>query len=54
MTHTDVYSQPSGSGPRCSTARSARLRERRFAMGYEPRTEPPEITALADATTRVF
>ncbi|MCU0520776.1 MAG: hypothetical protein MUF84_08805, partial [Anaerolineae bacterium] len=49
-----VYTQPSGSGPRCSTPRSARLRERRFAMGYEQRTEPPEYADLAAATTQVF
>ena len=49
-----IYVQPSGSGPRCSTPRSARLRERRFAMGYEERTMPPEIEALSEETTRVF
>ncbi len=41
------YFQPPNSGPRCSTERTARLRERRFAMGYEERSEPPEYTRLA-------
>ncbi len=49
-----IYVQTSGSGPRCSTPRSARLRERRFAMGYEERAMPPEIEALSEETTRVF
>lgn len=48
---TDPMSNPyfrfPGLGPDCSTERSARLRERRFAMGYEQRTEPPEYTQLA-------
>ena len=54
MTSDAPYTQPSGSGPRCSTPRSARLRERRFAMGYEQRTEPHEYADLAAGTTRVF
>jgi hypothetical protein len=43
----EPYFRPSGLGPDCSTERSARLRERRFAMGYEARTEPPEYARLA-------
>lgn len=43
------YFQPPHSGPRCSTARSARLRQRRFDMRYLEREEPAEYTALAEA-----
>ena len=42
MIQNDIYYQPPGSGSRCSTPRSARLRERRFAIGYEQRETPPE------------
>jgi len=48
------YFRAPGLGPDCSTPRSARLRERRFAMAYEKRTEPPEYTRLAEQASRVF
>ena len=41
-------------GPDCSTQRSARLRERRFAMAYEGRAEPPEYTQLAEQAKRIY
>jgi len=41
-------------GPDCSTARSARLRERRFAMGYEDRQEPEEYRQLAVEARDLF
>ena len=50
----DLYFQPSGSGPRCSTARSAHLRQRRFDMGYENRPVPAEYGVLAEQVTQVF
>lgn len=48
------YFQPPGSGPRCSTERSARLRQHRFDMGYEERAEPETYRRLAAATREVF
>ena len=54
MTQNEIYYQPPGSGSRCSTPRSARLRERRFAMGYEQRETPPEYAKPAEETTRVL
>lgn len=44
---TDLYSRPPNSGPDCSTARSARLRQRRFEMAHLGLTEPPEYRELA-------
>jgi formate C-acetyltransferase len=49
-----LYFRPPNMGPECSTLRSARLRERRCAMGYEDRREPPEYTRLAEAAREVF
>ena len=49
-----VYFRPPNRGPECSTPRSARLRERRFAMGYEDRREPPEYTQLAEEARELF
>jgi hypothetical protein len=49
-----VYFQRPGSGARCSTARSARLRQRRFEMGYEDRDIPLAYSRLADEARRVF
>ena len=54
MQDTPIYTQPSGSGPRCSTPSTARLRERRFAMAYEDRQEPAATRALADRAKAVF
>ncbi|MBN1247759.1 MAG: hypothetical protein JXC32_08880 [Anaerolineae bacterium] len=54
MTHQAVYFQPTGSGPRCSTPSTTRLREHRFRMGYETRSTPPAYVALADATRRIY
>ena len=48
------YFRPPNSGPDCSTRRSARLRERRFQMGYEHRTEPPEYAQLAAVAARIL
>ncbi len=48
------YFRPPSLGPECSTLRSARLRERRFAMGYEGRREPPEYTRLAEEARDLF
>ena len=53
MSRTPYY-RPPGLGPDCSTDRSARLRERRFAMGYEQRAEPPEYTRLAEQAKELF
>ena len=50
----EPYFRPPGLGPDCSTPRSARLRERRFTMGYEQRTEPDHIRALAEKAQQVF
>ena len=50
----EPYFQPPGSGPRCSTARAARVRQRRFEMGYEERREPEECARLVEETKRVF
>ncbi len=54
MQRPNVYYQPPGSGPRCSTASTARLREKRFAMGYETLSIPPQYQALAESTKQVF
>ena len=54
MTPNTIYTQPPGSGPRCSTPSTARLRDRRFAMGYEQHPTPPPYEALADETTQVY
>ncbi|MBI2300019.1 MAG: hypothetical protein HYU66_13940 [Armatimonadetes bacterium] len=43
-----LYFRPPHSGPDCSTPRSARLRQHRFDLGYEQRTTPPELAALAE------
>jgi len=51
---TEPYFRPNNLGPDCSTARSARLRERRFAMGYEARTEPEEYTRLAAEARDIY
>lgn len=50
----DYYTRVPNSPPDCSTARSARLRERRFAMGYEQRTEPPEYTCIAEGARNIL
>ncbi|MFA6110511.1 MAG: pyruvate formate lyase family protein [Candidatus Latescibacterota bacterium] len=50
----ETYFQAPGSGPRCSTARSAQVRQRRFEMGYEKRTEPEPYTRLAQQAKEVF
>ena len=49
-----LYFQSPGTGPQCSTPRTTRLRQRRFDMGYENRTEPAAYTRLASAARRVF
>jgi formate C-acetyltransferase len=51
---TEPYFRPPGRGPDCSTPRSARLRERRFRMGCEARTEPPGCRHLAEEAARIF
>jgi pyruvate-formate lyase len=51
---TQPYFRPPNLGPDCSTLRSARLRERRFAMGYEDRQEPEEYRRLAEETRELF
>jgi len=43
------YFQLTNSGPHCSTARSARLRRRRFEMGLATKAEPEPLRQLADA-----
>ncbi|MGD0092847.1 MAG: pyruvate formate lyase family protein [Planctomycetota bacterium] len=48
------YFQPPQSGPRCSTPRSARLRQRRFDMRSLERKEPAEYTALAEAAKQIL
>jgi formate C-acetyltransferase len=48
------YFQPPHSGPRCSTERSARLRQRRFDMRYLEAKEPPEYTALGEGAKEAF
>lgn len=50
----EPYFRPPGLGPDCSTPRSARLRERRFAMGYEHREEPEEYRLLAEQARDLF
>lgn len=54
MQSKDIYFQPSGSGPQCSTPSTTRLRERRFSMGYEDRATPPAYEALSEATRQVY
>ncbi len=44
---SEPYYRPPGMGADCSTPRSSRLRQRRFEMGYESRTEPPQYAQLA-------
>lgn len=51
---SDPYFQLPGSGPQCSTARSGRVRQHRFDMGYEERTEPEAYGQLAEEVKRVF
>ncbi len=49
------YFQPPNSGPRCSTPRSARLRQRRFDMRYQAPRGAPMMTChhrLADQLRR--
>ena len=48
------YFQPPHSGPRCSTPRSARLRQRRFDMRYRDCPEPAAYTTLAEAAKNVL
>lgn len=50
----EPYFRAPGLGPDCSTERSARLRERRFAMGYEARCEPPEYSRLAAEAREIY
>ena len=50
----EPYYQPPGSGAQCSTIRSARLRERRFALGYEELQEPAMYTRLADKIRKEY
>jgi formate C-acetyltransferase len=54
MPDPEPYYRPSPLGPDCSTPRSARLRQRRFEIGYEKRTEPAEYTRLAEAAKGVY
>lgn len=49
-----LYSRPAGLGPDCSTERSARLRQRRFDMGYLKLQEPVEYTELAEKAKVIF
>lgn len=49
-----AYLRPPNSGPDCSAARSARLRERRFEMAYEQRSEHAHLTRLAEEARRIF
>ncbi len=48
------YFQLPGSGPCCSTTRSARLRQRRFDMRYLNCIEPAEYTALAETAKDIL
>ena len=48
------YFKKSGTAADCSTARSARLRERRFQMGYEEREEPEAYRLLAESTRDIY
>ena len=48
------YFRAPGRGPDCSTPRTARLRERRFRMGYVARTEPPEYARLAEEARAIL
>ena len=50
----DLYFRPPNLGPDCSAPRTMRLRERRFAMAYEGRTEPPAYTRLAEEARDIF
>ena len=43
-----MYYRAPHSGPDCSTERSARLRERRFQLGYAGLSEPKAYTRLAE------
>jgi formate C-acetyltransferase len=52
--NSDSYFRPPGLGPDCSTSRSARLRERRFRMGCEARTEPPGYARLAERARQIL
>jgi formate C-acetyltransferase len=54
MTTLDPCYRPSSLGPDCSTPRSTRLRQRRFEIGYEKCTEPPEYTRLAEEARAVY
>ena len=51
---SDPYFQAPGSGARCSTPRSAQVRQRRFDMGYEARQEPAAYTRLADQARQTY
>ncbi len=50
----EIYFRPPNQGPDCSAPRTARLRERRFAMAYEGRTEPPVYARLAEEARDIF
>ncbi|PIY36952.1 MAG: hypothetical protein COZ06_33825 [Armatimonadetes bacterium CG_4_10_14_3_um_filter_66_18] len=49
-----LYSRPPNRGPDCSTARSARLRARRFGMYYETHVEPPAYLRLAEGAKNLL
>jgi formate C-acetyltransferase len=49
-----LYFQPPHSGPRCSTPRSSRLRQRRFEMRYLDCKQPAEYTALGEGAKNVL
>lgn len=50
----EPYFRPSHLGPDCTTARNARLRERRVRMGYEKKSEQPAYTQLAEDARRSY
>ena len=50
----ELYFQPPGAGPRCSTPQSSRLREHRFRLGHEQWTQPEGYQRLAESVREVF
>ncbi len=52
--NSELYFQAPGAGARCSTARSARLRQRRFDMYYLKLQTPANYAALSKAVTEVY
>lgn len=51
---SEPYYRPPGLGPDCSTERSARIRQRRFDMGYLKLSEPADYTELAAQTRDIY